>query len=173
MLHSKAKFSQWLPALFDGQFHWDFLKPAFKGTKIEPMDLDAVVERKGHFLIFETKTPGTGISVGQSITLTRLWNEGKTILFINGKSPEEITGYSLYSGWEDDKHGNVGDRNMKPARWEDVVYVTRCWFCKVEGEEKPTRDQWERELWLWDYSRNEPVDISALANEPVDSVVDK
>ena len=69
MLKNYEKFNTWLPALFDGQFHWDFLKPAFKDTKIMPMDFDAVVERYGKFLIFETKSKGKQIDLGQKITL--------------------------------------------------------------------------------------------------------
>lgn len=54
-------FDGFPPAGFDGIFDWDFLKPAFGGTKIEPMDIDAFVERHGEILMFETKTLGKEI----------------------------------------------------------------------------------------------------------------
>jgi hypothetical protein len=87
------KFRQTNPAGFDGVFDWDFLKPAFDGTKIEPMDIDAVIERKGKFLIFETKDIDKAIPQGQQITLKNLiiLGEGKIhLMVIYGKSKDSI-----------------------------------------------------------------------------------
>ena len=65
-------FKSFPPANFDGLFDWDFLLPAFQGTNIEPMDIDAVIERRGKVLLFETKSEGKEIPLGQRITLDRL-----------------------------------------------------------------------------------------------------
>lgn len=153
MIRNHQKFQQWLPALFDGEFHWDFIRPAFKGTKIEPMDYDAVVERNGHRLIMETKESGKSIPIGQQITLTNEWRLGATILHIEGKSPSTISGYACYmEGWY--AQGlKVGCKDIKQCNWTDLLYLVRCWFCAANDLATPTREEWDRELWLWDYER--------------------
>jgi len=81
------------PAGFDGVFDWDFLLPAFEGTKIQPMDIDAVVERHGRILMIETKSPNKEIPQGQKITLEALLALGKGkihIMIIYGKTPDTI-----------------------------------------------------------------------------------
>ena len=77
MILFPERFNQAKPANFDGVFDWDFLKPAFAHTKIEPMDIDAIVERHGKVLIFETKAPDREISKGQKITLNPLLALGR------------------------------------------------------------------------------------------------
>ena len=59
MIRNRLLFDADPPAGFDGVFFWDFLKGAF--DQCEPMDLDAVVERRGHLLTFETKEPWTHV----------------------------------------------------------------------------------------------------------------
>lgn len=152
MINNHNKFNTWLPALFDGQFHWDFLKPAFAGTKIMPMDFDAVVERNGKFLIFETKSKGKQIDLGQKITLTNQWKkDDTTIIFLEGKDPQNITGYSLYHDYQ--KNKNVGDFEIIKCNSFDIVFVVRRWFCMASNIAAPDRAEWDRQLWLWDNQR--------------------
>lgn len=167
-LHSKGRFHSWEPALFDGQFHWDFLKPAWqhplredgKRGKIEPMDFDAVVERNGRFLVFETKIPGQEIPLGQSITLTAKWKQGATIFVLAGKEPKEISGISIY--WEGayEDGVKVGSKPMQQCNAYDVVFQARRWFCRASGVTLPDRDVWDNQLWTWDYERAEPKDAA-------------
>ena len=157
MLYNEKRFSQWLPAGFDGQFHWDFLNASFKGTQIKPMDFDAVIERRGNFLVFETKEKGKSIPVGQEITLTRAWRNGFTIIHVEGKKASEITGFAIYSGIDEHKEGKVGSREMQPRTVEDLIYVVRRWFCWADGVAMPTREEWERELWVEDYEAEEKL----------------
>ena len=87
------KFGESNPASYDGLFDWDFLKPAFAPTKIEPTDIDAVIERHGYFLILETKTPGTLIPDGQRIMFEELLKLGRGRIFVlifYGKTFETI-----------------------------------------------------------------------------------
>lgn len=154
MIQHPRRFASWLPACFDGQFDWDFLRPAcdFHLTKIEPMDFDAVIERNGHKLIFETKRDGKDIPRGQVITLTSVWKkDGFSILHVSGKSPAAITAMAIYSGWESPKDGAVGQRPLQPADAMDVLYAVRCWFCRANGRAAPDRESWNNELWLMDY----------------------
>lgn len=155
MLHNRERFEQWLPAGFDGEFQWDFLLPAFKGTKIRPMDFDCVIERKGKVLIFETKAAGKEIETGQVITLTDQWKKGASILVLAGKTRETVTGFAAYWHWKYEAGVEVGKYPIRPAKWDDVLFLTRHWFCKADGLPLPTREQWDRELWLWDFDRGE------------------
>ena len=77
-------------AAFDGLFDWEWTQGCFGGGKITPMDFDGVVERKGNFIIFETKDQGTPIPKGQLITLQKVHQLGVfTIMLIYGKSAPE------------------------------------------------------------------------------------
>lgn len=152
MIRNRNRFAEWLPAGFDGEFDWDFILPAFTGTKIEPMDFDAVIERNGFKLVIETKQPDKRIPLGQSITLTSAWKkDGYTIFHVTGKTAPAIEGLAIYDGWEGRKAGAVGDRPLKPCNAPDILFAVRRWFCKADGVAGPTREEWDRQLWLMDY----------------------
>jgi hypothetical protein len=155
MLHSRSRFQSWLPALFDGEFDWDFLLPAWMGTKIQPMDHDCVVERKGHFLLIETKIPGKAIDLGQSITLTQRWKQGDTVFVVSGKSPKEINGLSMYWEGKYNEGRKVGDKQLQEVDYTDVLFRCRQWFCWVNGDSVPKREEWDRQLRQWGDRRHE------------------
>lgn len=72
---------------FDGVFDWSFTQGCFGAGKITPMDFDGVIERKGNFLLFETKGLGVPIPKGQMITLESAYRlDCFTIVMIEGKS---------------------------------------------------------------------------------------
>jgi hypothetical protein len=73
-------------------FDWSWTQGCFGDKKITPMDFDGVVERKGNFLVFETKNLNVQIPSGQLYTLQALHRLGCfTILLIHGKTqPERI-----------------------------------------------------------------------------------
>lgn len=50
---------------FDGIFHWGWTQGCWGKGNIAPTDFDGVVERHGHFLVFETKDIGKDIPAGQ------------------------------------------------------------------------------------------------------------
>lgn len=50
-----ATFERSLPIGFDGVFDWSWTQGHLGQGKITPMDFDGVVERKGNFIVFETK----------------------------------------------------------------------------------------------------------------------
>ena len=70
------------PAGFDGVFDWSWTQGCFGDTKITPMDIDAIVERNGHFLVFETKADGVPIPVGQLLTMKALHRTGRFTIFL-------------------------------------------------------------------------------------------
>lgn len=88
-------FARTLPFGFDGVFDWSFLLPIFEGTKITPTDIDGLVERFGHILIFETKPPDKEVPPGQRIALERLVALGRgniRVIVLYGKTPLTIVG---------------------------------------------------------------------------------
>ena len=75
---------------FDGVFDWSWTEGCFGEGKITPMDFDGVVERKGNFIVFETKNPGTPIPLGQMYTFESAYKLNCfTIVFIEGKERPE------------------------------------------------------------------------------------
>lgn len=84
-------FRRAAPAGFDGVFDWSWTQGCFGDTRITPMDVDGIVERRGQFLIFETKDVGVQIPQGQLFTLQRLHRMGAfTVMIIHGKQTPEI-----------------------------------------------------------------------------------
>lgn len=76
---------------FDGVFDWSWTDGCFGAGKITPMDFDGLVERKGNFILFETKDVGVPIPVGQMYTFKSAYDLGCfTILFIEGKTKPEM-----------------------------------------------------------------------------------
>lgn len=72
---------------------WSPLNECFGATNIRVTDIDGFVERKGRFLVIETKKPGEEIPQGQSLTFAAMADTGLfTIIVIWGKhnAPEQI-----------------------------------------------------------------------------------
>lgn len=63
MILAPEQFKLWLPASFDGPWRWDFLDGSC-GPSIRPMDHDAIIERNGQFLVYETKRVGVPLKQG-------------------------------------------------------------------------------------------------------------
>lgn len=130
VIHPRA-FKTSPSAGFDGLFDWDFLKPAFAPTKIEPMDFDGVVERRGQFLCFETKAGIKPIPDGQVIALKSAVMTGPwTVVVLRAKCAADIDGWDVWlkgarSGEFYQKHYD-GDA-------DDLVEYTRRWFQKANG----------------------------------------
>lgn len=72
---------------------WGILDGCFGDTKIKPTDLDGFIERKGKFLVIETKSPNVEVTKGQQITFDALINTGYfTVIVVWGEAnkPEKI-----------------------------------------------------------------------------------
>jgi len=86
---------------FDGVFDWSWTKGCFSNNNITPMDIDGMVERRGHFLVFETKGVGVPVPKGQLFTFESLYATGNfTIIFIEGKNSPERAKVWCESGFE-------------------------------------------------------------------------
>jgi hypothetical protein len=105
----------------EGIWDWDILKGCFGDTKIEPTDIDGFVERKGKFLVLETKKPGVKINQGQWFTFNALINTGVfTVVIIWGlqNMPEEIQVlYPLPKRPTEKKKGNIDDLRNIVSWW--------------------------------------------------------
>lgn len=120
---------------FDGHFDWDFLLPAFAPTRIQPMDLDCVIERGGHFLCFETKNGLVPIPEGQRITLeTLVRKHGWKVIVLHAKRPEDIAGWDV---WQRD-HGDVVKLDYNGDAL-DLVARVREWFLKASDTARRVR----------------------------------
>tara|TARA_Y100000310_G_scaffold343675_1_gene452412 strand:- start:1860 stop:2270 length:411 start_codon:yes stop_codon:yes gene_type:complete len=130
MIRDEKKFREAAAAGFDGIFDWDFLRAAWPSSKMAPMDIDAVVERWGHFLVFETKSSGVSIPRGQVITLEALVANGSfTVMVLWGKTVEEIKHFDVWSlvDGEVTKTPIDGDAN-------DVLQFAAEWFRRADNE---------------------------------------
>jgi hypothetical protein len=121
-------FDRSLPAGFDGVFEWDFLRGCF-GPTIMPMDFDAVVERKGNFLVFETKDAGVPIKDGQRRTLTELIKRPHfTVIILRGKREANIDGFTVWQKGRVSRHPHADADDLR-------AYCT-AWFAWADQHER-------------------------------------
>lgn len=108
-----------------GIWDWGILRGCFGKTKIEPTDIDGLVERKGQFLLIEAKDSNAHLKAGQLFTFARLYKTGVfTILIVWGKtnSPERI------ELWNNGKR-----KTYKPADLRKLRTIVSWWFRWVDG----------------------------------------
>lgn len=133
MIYNEDNFNDNLPAGYDGKFDWDVFKQSgcFGDTRIEPMDFDGVVERKKHYLIFETKDRGKEIPKGQEITLSNL-NVAKsfTVVMLWPKAPPfETMEIRYHTGKAITVNGH-----------DEIIDKIKSWFSWADGgQEKPQK----------------------------------
>jgi hypothetical protein len=109
---------------FDGVFDWSWTVGCFGGT-ITPMDFDGIVERKGNFIIFETKNVGVPIPKGQLYTFESAYKLGVfTLLFIEGKNCPESAKVWCAPGF---KSGAIMD-SCRPTSADRMAKFCREWY---------------------------------------------
>jgi hypothetical protein len=121
-------FKQSPSAGFDGIFNWDFLFPAFAGTKIMPMDVDCLIERRGCFLGFETKDAGVPLRLGQRMAIEASVKAGWIYVFCR-KRPDEIEEFEIW--WPDKKYKGGIRVDKRKGSATDLVKFTKNWFERV------------------------------------------
>jgi hypothetical protein len=121
---------------FDGIFDWGWVIEALKKispkTKIMPMDFDGVIERKCHYLLFETKDEGKNIIEAQRWTLERIIRASSvTIMYVWGKeSPISFEAQTIL------RNGKRFRVVKGMGRLESEEYVSR-WFRWAENDGAP------------------------------------
>ena len=103
---------------FDGVFDWSWTDGCFGEGRITPMDFDGLVERKGNFILFETKDVGVSVPKGQIYTFQSAYNLGCfTIIFIEGKTYPEFAKAWCQPGFSNglvmDQHAPVDLEKMR------------------------------------------------------------
>lgn len=108
----------------ESAWDWGILKGCFGTSKIEPTDVDGLVERNGRFLVLEAKKPGVRIKQGQKITFNALRNTGLfTIVIVWGENSKPQEMLVMYPPPLQPKQGK--------ATLEDLRRVVRWWYEKV------------------------------------------
>jgi len=122
-IYNKEAFEDGLPAGFDGYFHWEWTKGCFGATNIKPMDFDGVVERSGHFLVFETKKQGIPVPDAQMRALMAAVKTGYfTVMIMWGKkTPGKII--VLHPGGKQEEYYGV----------EAARGIVKRWFAYANG----------------------------------------
>lgn len=107
---------------FDGVFDWSWTDGCFGDGKITPMDFDGVVERKGNFILFETKDIGVPVPKGQLYTLESAHRLGCfTILLLYGKTKPE-SAQIWYPGVTTRQNLNgIEEIKQKVANWYEYA----------------------------------------------------
>lgn len=109
-----------------GVWDWGILRGCFADTKIEPTDIDGLVERHGHFLLIEAKDTGVNVKTGQRITLEALHKTGLfTILIVWGptNSPEKIELWTQQTR-----------RTYDPAGLDKLRDIVSRWFAWADDQ---------------------------------------
>lgn len=98
---------------------WTAYNDLFSPTKIRISDIDGVVERNGHFLYIETKSPGAEITTGQRIMHDAWIKKGDSVLVIWGDAnrPERACLRWRGKAWE-----------YSPCNESTVREIIRRWF---------------------------------------------
>jgi len=120
-------FKSSLPAGYNGIFDWSFLLPVFEGTKIEPTDIDGMVERHGKVLFMETKGPSVPIPQGQIIAYKTLLTIGKGKIYLMifyGKTSSTIEGMDEWYY----RHGVIKQKGYQGCDWNYVFERVKAWF---------------------------------------------
>jgi hypothetical protein len=108
-----------------GIWDWGCLRGCFGDTRIEPTDIDGLVERKGHFLLLETKAPTAQIKGGQEIMFQALRATKRfTVLVIWGDAGQPQRG-KLYCV---DAVSRIFDCDLQTLR-----AIVAYWFDTIES----------------------------------------
>lgn len=110
--------------------HWDwgFLREhkCFGETRIEPTDIDGIVERCGLFLFIECKSPGVPIGTGQDIMHKALVNTGVvTVVRLWGNAENHVV-------TEIEVLSRLGDVAKRRADLSYFILVVKRWFLLAE-----------------------------------------
>lgn len=120
-------------AFFSNLWDWAILDGCFADSGIKPTDIDGFVERKGRFLILETKAPTTDLANGQRWAFEGLVKTGAfTIVIIWGhkNAPERLSMWTLHKGC-------VKRRKYPQANLEKLREVVTWWYDKANNGERP------------------------------------
>lgn len=94
---------------------WGFLDDCFENG-IRVTDVDGLVERRGNFLVIETKAPGVSVPEGQRILFDQLTRSPRFNVLILWGRPNAPELMQLWN-YTDPEPTNVVDVKARVARW--------------------------------------------------------
>ncbi len=106
---------------------WACLAGTMPG-KMTASDIDGIIERRGKFLVIETKSPGVPVPTGQRILLDALADNGAfTVIVVHGQpgKPEQLTVTTSVNG-------ERVMREYNPATLETLRDIVKRWFAWVD-----------------------------------------
>lgn len=112
-------------ANFDGVFDWSWTGGCFGDGKITPMDFDGVIERKGNFLVMETKNLNVPVPQGQIFTLESAFKLNVfTVVFIQGKQKPEFAKAWCQPGFSN----GLVMKDFKPTDIKRMQVFLSSWY---------------------------------------------
>ncbi len=120
MIHNEEAFKNSI-------WNWDILKGCFSATKTAVMDIDGILERHNQFIVFETKSLNSTVSMGQQLTFEAMQRTGVfTVVIVWGKRNEPQFYKVFYSnGYTTDKMPcTLADMRALVDRW--YKYANKC-----------------------------------------------
>ena len=103
------------------------LGPCFP-SGISTGDVDAEVERNGHFLVLEGKRTGTTMPTGQRIAMDRRIATGRVCLIVYGTPPTDIREVQVWP-----------HRDRYACSWRDLHRLFAAWSFWADAQPCPAR----------------------------------
>ena len=97
---------------------WGILDGCFGESKIKPTDVDGLVERNGHFLILEAKSPTAEVKQGQEITFQHAIQAKSMTVFVVWGEPGKPERLRMISKWKDQEvDADIEKFREKVSQW--------------------------------------------------------
>jgi hypothetical protein len=103
-----------------GVWDWGLLDECFQGTKIKVTDIDGFIERKGKFLVLETKQKGVTVPEGQRLMFEHMQKTGCFTVVIIWGPKNDVKEMQVYYP----THKTA----KKEANNADLQRVVKWWF---------------------------------------------
>lgn len=110
-----------LDAFVNALWDWGILDGCFGSSRIHPTDIDGLIERKGRFLLLETKSPNKEIPKGQQVMFDHLIGLGCFTVIVLWGEPNRPDFIQI---WGKDK---------KPTCLDDFRKLVSRWYRWADG----------------------------------------
>lgn len=119
-----------LDAFVGGLWDWGILRGCFGLSRIQPTDVDGLVEYNGYFLLLEAKRPGVPLKQGQRIMFEALQRTGRfTVVIVWGMQNDPCKLLVM---------GSKGEKMIDPADLTAFRTVVAQWYMHAHRHRKET-----------------------------------
>lgn len=126
-IHTSHPDCEYCKKLWD----WAFLDECFSNN-IRITDIDGFVERNGHYLVIETKSPGAAIPSGQQRMIDKMHQSGSIAVLVVWGLPQHPIRIDVY-------HPVKGKKTVSPASLKDLKSIVSGWYRYANTEPPPLR----------------------------------